>query len=81
LKPPIKRANGGRLTRFLPVPALLRIRRIMRKLCKSCKVEKSEAEFIKQGMYRHPQCDDCRRAYQRDYHHKHKAIGQNGRLW
>lgn len=33
------------------------------KKCTQCKEDKSLAEFIKQGMYRHPMCDPCRKAY------------------
>ena len=43
------------------------------KTCTQCKEEKSDAEFIKTGMYRHPMCDPCRKQYQRVYQQKLKA--------
>ena len=38
----------------------------MKKECKKCKVEKSIADFIKMGMYRHTMCDPCRKEYVND---------------
>ena len=38
------------------------------KTCTQCKEEKSDAEFIKTGMYRHPMCDPCRKKYQKKYY-------------
>jgi len=49
-----------------------------RKECKSCKVEKSMAEFIKQMMYRHPQCDSCRKADMRERHQKRQELRRAG---
>ena len=40
------------------------------KKCTQCKEEKSRAEFIKIGMYRHAQCDPCRKLYNRKYQAK-----------
>ena len=48
------------------------------KNCTRCKEEKSDAEFIKAGTQRHSMCDPCRKAYQREYHHK---LRKAGKLW
>ena len=44
------------------------------KVCTQCRKEKSEADFIKMGMQRHSMCDPCRKAYQRKYQQKRKAM-------
>ena len=46
----------------------------MRKICTRCKVEKSYAEFIRNGMYRHPMCDPCRKEYQKKYQDKRRKL-------
>ena len=38
------------------------------KTCKECKIEKPFTKYIKQGAYWYPKCNECRRAYQREYH-------------
>ena len=40
------------------------------KTCTKCKIEKSDAEFIKSGTQRHSMCDPCRKQYQREYQQK-----------
>ena len=42
------------------------------KNCTKCKVEKSDAEFIKAGIQRHSMCDPCRKEYQREYQQERK---------
>ena len=52
-----------------------------RKTCTGCKEEKSQAEFIKMGMYRHPQCDPCRKAYMKKSNDKIAKLKKESRLW
>ena len=49
------------------------------KTCTKCEEYKSDAAFIKQGMYRHPMCDPCRKKYQREYHNKRQKL--KTKLW
>ena len=51
------------------------------KICTQCKEEKSDADFIKTGMYRHPMCDPCRKNYLKKYNFKLKNIKQKNKLW
>jgi len=70
--------HGYRDTKCLP----FKIRSIMeRKTCTGCKEEKSQAEFIKMGMYRHPQCDPCRKAYMKKSNDKIAKLKKESRLW
>ena len=42
------------------------------KFCKECKLEKTFTDYIKQGAYWHPKCNECRLKYAREYHLKRK---------
>ena len=42
------------------------------KKCTQCKIEKSDADFIKFATARHSMCDPCRKAYQKAYNNKRK---------
>ena len=49
---------------------------VEKKECTKCKQEKSLAEFIKNGLYRHPRCDDCRKQQLRNDYYRRKALKQ-----
>jgi hypothetical protein len=52
-----------------------------RKICSACDEEKSQAEFIKMGMYRHPKCDPCRKAYARLDNQKRAKLIKESKRW
>ena len=52
----------------------------MKKKCTICKEDKSLADFIKQGQFRHSMCDPCRKEYNRKYQDKRSKLKKQ-KLW
>ena len=45
------------------------------KICIDCKEEKPMKDYMKQGLYWNPRCNECRLRKQREYWNKRKKKG------